>query len=93
MKTKQDDNLYSHKIENLEKEVQLFITKPPDAKMTVRDYSILIELWQVYDDMLGEMENMELDFHPQVIVTTDGEKIRFGNIDEVAEWLSPFMTG
>jgi len=81
------------RVENLEKEVQVFLAKPPEAKMTVRDYSLLTELWQVYDDMLGEMENMELDFHPQVIIKTDGETIQFENISEVAEWISPFMTG
>lgn len=84
-------NLYTSKLTNLEPEVAAFLAKPPDAKMTERDYALLSELWQLYDDMLGAMEDAPLDFHPQVKITVDGDTIEFGNLDEVAEWLAPFM--
>lgn len=84
-------NLYTSKLTNLEPEVAAFLAKPPDAKMTERDYALLCELWQVYDDMLGAMEDTPLDFHPQAVIKIDGEMIEFQNIDEVAEWLAPFM--
>lgn len=86
-----DQNLYTRKLDNHKENVTTFLAKPPDQQMTVRDYALLGELWQLYDDMLGAMEDMPLDFHPQVEVEIDGNKIEFSNIDEVAEWLSPFM--
>ena len=87
----QNPNLHTSKLTNLEPEVAAFLAKPPDAKMTVRDYALLIELWQVCDDMLGALEDMPLDLHPQVKVSVDGDTIKFENIEEVAEWLAPFM--
>lgn len=56
---------------------------------TRRDIALAVELNQRYIDTLDEMLTADLPIYPgAVTVKVDGQKIKFTNIGDVAEWIT-----
>jgi hypothetical protein len=64
-------------------------TRVLNRKATARDLALAVELNQRYLDILDELLDSDLSFQPEsVLVALDGQKIRFRNIGDVAEWIT-----
>ena len=59
--------------------------------MELREVQQAAELHQQYIDVLEEMENSPLNMGEWITVETDGQPIRFKNIDRLADWLAEVM--
>lgn len=57
--------------------------------MGPRELAQAVELNQQYVDILEEMETAPIDI--SVTVGMDGQKIKFANIDAVADWITEIM--
>lgn len=56
---------------------------------TERDGAIQLDIMQKYIDALQELEDSDLTQDVSVVVETDGTKIKFKDIEDVAKWLIP----